>query len=72
MTCSDVVERFVPVTDHKDNQGGTRLVPADQAPHLASSQEVTTITLDQVLLFTRADTVIIKMDVEVRPPAVMQ
>ena len=61
-----MVERLVPVTDNKDNQGGTRLVPADQASN-QGDQEVTTITLNQILLFTTADTVIIKMDVEVRP-----
>ena len=59
-----------PVTEHKNNEGGTRLVPASQLTRRLnesiSGDPVISTTLHQLLHFTQASTVIIKIDVEVR------
>jgi len=63
---SDKVEVLYPVTDNKDNQGGTRLVPGDaiNSDTRVTGPAVNTTTLSNVLKFTNANSVILKMDVE--------
>ena len=63
------METLYPVTNNTANQGGTRLIPAPLlTPALRaaiSGEAVTSVTLDQLISFTQAKTVIIKLDVEV-------
>lgn len=63
---SDKVDTMYPVTDNKDNQGGTRLVPASLLSQDAkiAGLAVNTTTMLDVLKFVNSNTVIIKMDVE--------
>ena len=55
-----------PVTDNKENQGGTRLVSGDaiNSDTRVTGPAVTTTTLSNVLKFTKANSVILKLDVE--------
>ena len=73
---SDQVERLYPVTNNTANQGGTRLIPANlMTPGLmaaVSGDPVVSTTLAHLVTFTGADTVIIKLDIEVRTPRVVQ
>ena len=66
---SDTVATLYPVTIHRANEGHTKLVPAPLlTPALRaaiSGEAVTSVTLDQLISFTRAKTVIIKLDIEV-------
>ena len=66
---SDTVATLYPVTIHRANEGHTKLLPAPLlTPALRaaiSGEAVTSVTLDQLISFTRAKTVIIKLDVEV-------
>jgi len=64
---SDKVDTMFPVTDNKDNQGGTRLVPASlisKDSNKIAGLAVNTTTLLDVLKFINSNTVIVKMDVE--------
>ena len=74
---SDTTETLYTVTNNIANQGGTRLIPARllipalQARIVSlqaaiSGEAVTSVTLDQLISFTGAKTLIIKLDVEVR------
>ena len=73
---SDQVERLYPVTNNTANQGGTRLIPANlMTPGLmeaVSGDPVVSTTLAHLVTFTGADTVIIKLDIEVRTPRAVQ
>ena len=64
------METLYPVTNNTANQGGTRLIPAPLlTPALQaaiSGEAVTSVTLDQLISFTQARTLIIKLDVEAR------
>ena len=66
---SDTVATLYPVTIHRANEGHTKLLPAPLlTPALRaaiSGEAVTSVTLDQLISFTQAKTVIIKLDVEV-------
>ena len=66
---SDTVATLYPVTIHRANEGHTKLLPASLlTPALRaaiSGEAVTSATLDQLISFARAKTVIIKLDVEV-------
>ena len=66
---SDTVATLYPVTIHRANEGHTKLLPAPLlTPALMaaiSGEAVTSVTLDQLISFTQAKTVIIKLDVEV-------
>ena len=66
---SDTVATLYPVTIHRANEGHTKLVPAPLlTPALRaaiSGEAVTSVTLDQLISFTQAKTVIIKLDIEV-------
>ena len=66
---SDTVATLYPVTIHRANEGHTKLLPAPLlTPALQaaiSGEAVTSVTLDQLISFTQAKTVIIKLDVEV-------
>ena len=59
-----------PVTNNTANQGGTRLIPASQlTPGLraaVSGEPVVSTTLGELVTFANADTVIMKLDIEVR------
>ena len=72
---SDTVATLYPVTIHRANEGHTKLLPAPLlTPALQaaiSGEAVTSVTLDQLISFTRAKTVIIKLDIEVSSPVVM-
>ena len=70
------METLYTVTNNIANQGGTRLIPAPllipalQARTVSlqaaiSGEAVTSVTLDQLISFTQAKTVIIKLDIEV-------
>ena len=70
------METLYTVTNNIANQGGTRLIPAPllipalQARIVSlqaaiSGEKVTSVTLDQLISFTQAKTVIIKLDIEV-------
>ena len=66
---SDKVERLFPVTNNTANQGGTRLIPASLlTPGLraaVSGEPVVSTTLAELVTFTKAGTVIMKLDIEV-------
>ena len=66
---SDKVERLYPVTNNTANQGGTRLIPASlMTPDLmaaVSGDPVVSTTLADLVTFAGADTVIMKLDIEV-------
>ena len=70
------METLYTVTNNIANQGGTRLIPAPllipalQARTVSlqaaiSGEAVSSVTLDQLISFTGARTVIIKLDIEV-------
>ena len=63
------MERLFPVTNNTANQGGTRLIPASHlTPGLraaVSGEPVVSTTLAELVTFTKADTVIMKLDIEV-------
>ena len=63
------MERLFPVTNNTANQGGTRLTPASQlTPGLraaVSGEPVVSTTLAELVTFTKAATVIMKLDIEV-------
>ena len=63
------MERLYPVTNNTANQGGTRLIPAALlTPGLraaVSGEPVVSTTLAELVTFAGADTVIIKLDIEV-------
>jgi len=63
---SDKIETLYPVTDNKDNQGGTRLVPGHNLNEntKAAGPPVNTTTLHDVVKFVDSSTIIVKMDVE--------
>ena len=69
---SDQVEHLYPVTNNTANQGGTRLIPANlMTPELmaaVSGDPVVSTTLAHLITFAGADTVIMKLDIEVRTP----
>ena len=58
------------MTPDDANEGGTKLVPENliskDIDHLISGQPVESITLQDLISFSNAQTVIIKMDVEVQ------
>ena len=57
------------MTKHKNNEGGTKLVPATSMTkglnQSISGDPVLSTTLHQLLHFTQASSVIIKIDIEV-------
>ena len=63
------MERLFPVTNNTANQGGTRLIPASQLNlrlrAAVTGEPVVSTTLAQLVTFTKADTVIMKLDIEV-------
>ena len=63
------MERLYPVTNNTANQGGTRLIPAKlMNPALreaVSGDPVVSTTLRELVTFAGADTVIMKLDIEV-------
>ena len=65
---SDKRSVYFPVTPDNANEGGTKLVPEHliNKEHLISGSVVESITLQDLILFSKAHTAIIKMDVEVR------
>ena len=70
------MERLYPVTNNTANQGGTRLIPANlMTPGLmaaVSGDPVVSTTLAHLVTYAGADTVIIKLDIEVRTPRAVQ
>ena len=57
------------MTNNTANQGGTRLIPASQLTAglraAVSGDPVVSTTLAELVTFTKADTVIMKLDIEV-------
>ena len=60
---------YFPVSQFKNNQGATRLVPENQMTEnlkkFVSGKVVESITLKDLIQYSRSSNVIIKMDIEV-------